>query len=315
MKLAKAPHASIDSQFAHLRTLIQTAESQSQTTSIEIYLATVTPELADELLQFEFENNRVISPHAVKLYSQKMQNDQWKISSPITFSEKGELIDGQHRLQAVTKSGQAVDFLVVLGAPEESAQNIDRGRRRTVTHMSHIAGFKWVTDKHAATARFMLAHIILVNGKPRYQISRIESEELVATLEKYHEGIKFAVDLIGGQGEMSLSTVASVVAKAYYICPDQHDRLKEFVFCLKKGTTIRGTQDNAALLLANKIRSFKKSVPGNRWNGGTHWSIDLQSDCIRVTQTALQNFLKGVEPKKLLLAPKDLFPLPKSLAR
>ncbi len=292
-----------------LRSLIQKAESATETASYETFSITITPELAQVFLDnFRFENNRTPSNHTVAKYAKKMQQGQWGPSSPITFSDKHHLIDGQHRLKAIVKAGIPMPFAVTLGMPEETAANFDRGRRRTITDVSCVAGLDWVKDKHAATARWMCATIVDVPGKKRFEAPNLETETLLPILARYREGIEFAVSVGGTARELSLSTILSVIAKAYYVHPEKHKRLKEFGFCLKSGEAGRlGTQDNAALQLGTRIRRLRAD---RRKSRGANWSPELHSECLLLTHQALDLFLKEVSPRKLMFADTDLFPLP-----
>lgn len=293
------------------RSLIQRAESATENASLEIFLASVTPELAQKLLKFNLGNNRDISKSAVTKYAKKMQQGQWKISAPITFSKEGYLIDGQHRLNAVVKAEISVPFMMMLGVPLEAAENIDRGRRRTITDVSRLAGLDWVTDKHAATARWMCATSVDIDGKKRVQAPPVETENLIPILNKYRDGIEFAVSVIRTSKKMSLATILSVVAKAYYVYPEKRQRLKEFGYVLNRGLSYKGVEDNAALALINKVEDLKE---GRGKSGGANWSPDLHSECIQLTQTALDLFLQEVNQKKIFPTDRDLFPLLELLA-
>ena len=291
----------------NLRSLIQKAESATETASLEVFPVTITPELAKILLDFNLNNNRKISAYTVAKYAKKIQQGQWGNSSPITFSDKNHLIDGQHRLKAVIKAGIPVPFPVMLGIPEETAENFDRGRRRTITDVSRVAGLDWVTDKHAATARWMCATKVDVPGKKRFEAPTLETEDLLPVLSQYRDGIEFAVKVAGSARELSLSTILSVIAKAYYVHPEKHKRLKEFGFCLKTGEIARsGSQDNAALQLVTKVRRLKEDHHKSR---GANWSPGLHSECLLLTHQALDLFLKEISARKLMPADADLFPL------
>lgn len=291
-----------------LRSLVQQAEATTETASLEVFPITITPELAAIFLETcHFDKNRKVSKYTVAKYAKKMQQGQWGACSPITFSNQDHLIDGQHRLEAVVKAGVPVSFPVILGMPEETAANFDRGRRRTITDVSHVAGLDWVLDKHAATARWMCAVNINIPGKKRFEAPTLETEVLLPILSQYRDGIEFAVKTAGAARELSLSTILSVIAKAYYVYPEKHERLKEFGFCLKSGEARKGTQDNAALKLVTKVRRLKQDRIKSR---GVNWSPGLHSECFLLANTALDLFLKEISPGKLMAAEYDLFPLP-----
>lgn len=295
----------------NLRSLIQKAESTTETASLEVFSTTITPELAEILLSesFRFENNRALSKTTVKKYAKKIEQGQWGKSAPIMFSDKGHLIDGQHRLNAVVKSGIAVPFSIMLGIPEETAENMDRGRRRTITDVSQVAGLTWVVDKHAATARWMCADSFeFYPGKKRFEAPALETETLLPILEQYREGIEFAVRTAGNAKDLSLSTILSVIAKAYYVCPDKRERLEAFGYCLKNGiATDAGNKDNAALKLAIKVRDLKKARTKSR---GVNWSPGLHSECLMLTHRAVDLFLQKISVRNFQPADQDLFPLP-----
>jgi len=292
--------------------LIQSTESLPGNASPDVFVRVITPEVAHKLLSLNFANNRDVSKNAVTRYAKKMQQGQWKLSTAITFSTEGYLIDGQHRLHAVLKAETPVPFMIMFGVPAEVAENIDRGRRRTITDVSRVAGLDWVTDKHAATARWMCAAIFDVDGRKRFQAPTIETENLIPILDKYKKGIEFAVDAIGAARQLSLSTILSVIAKAYYVYPQKHTRLKEFGLCLRKRIVYKGPEDNAAVLLGAKIIELKN---GRGKSGGANWSPDLHSECIGLTHNSLDLFLREVNTKNFSASKTDLFPLPSLLIK
>lgn len=78
----------------------------------------IGPEKAKEMLS-TMANNRKVKPEAVLRYADDMIAGRWMLSpEPIVFTN-GVLVDGQHRLKAVIKSGLSIDFIVC-----ETAQNV-----------------------------------------------------------------------------------------------------------------------------------------------------------------------------------------------
>lgn len=65
----------------------------------------VTPELAMEWLEYNFENNRSIKRSYVEKLKLEMTSGSFKVThQAIAFDEGGKLIDGQHRLTAIMES-------------------------------------------------------------------------------------------------------------------------------------------------------------------------------------------------------------------
>ncbi len=82
------------------------------------------------------EFNRDIRPQRVETYRQAMQAGEWHdlLSDPITVTDEGQVVNGQHRLAAASQvdwSEAPNDpvFLVVWGVAPEEALHADLGRR------------------------------------------------------------------------------------------------------------------------------------------------------------------------------------------
>lgn len=91
----------------------------------------VTPELAKNWLKYN-QSNRPLSDSHIEALSKRMQSQDWKLNGQcIIFSRKGVLHDGQHRLHAVLKYGDAVWFDVRFGVSEDTFDTLDDGRKRS----------------------------------------------------------------------------------------------------------------------------------------------------------------------------------------
>lgn len=91
----------------------------------------VQPQDVDELL--EGENYRTFSEATVDHYVSEIIAGRWRLGPAIYYSKKGKLLNGQHRLLAVKKSGVAVPFVFVYGLPDNSATAFDNGKNRTAS--------------------------------------------------------------------------------------------------------------------------------------------------------------------------------------
>lgn len=101
----------------------------------------VTPEQAAKWLAQNSASQRKISQPAVESYAHAMRTGQWKLTHQgIAFNQTGELIDGQHRLSAVVRSGRPVSMMVTTGLAVEVNAPIDQGYGRSVAHVLGISG-------------------------------------------------------------------------------------------------------------------------------------------------------------------------------
>lgn len=96
----------------------------------------ISPADAERMLANNYDGNRRINPRHVAALAADMAAGRFvsENSQTITVTESGKLLDGQHRLAAIAKSGVTLDFLVAV-APDEDAERIfgtlDAGRMRT----------------------------------------------------------------------------------------------------------------------------------------------------------------------------------------
>lgn len=112
----------------------------------------ITPALAAEMLSYN-TRNRPLTPSVVDRYAEQMADGKWGYTRvPVIFSDKGRLIDGQHRLSAIVQSGEVVFVDVAFGAPDETFDLIDVGKKRTAGDIFAINGVKDATHVAAATA-------------------------------------------------------------------------------------------------------------------------------------------------------------------
>lgn len=106
----------------------------------------IGPDEATALLEMNVHNRKLVD-RAVNQYASAMMNGAWKFDgAPIRLSEEGIILDGQHRLNAVIKSGTSHKFLVVYGVKREAQAVMDTGRKRTLANALTLNGEKDATQ-------------------------------------------------------------------------------------------------------------------------------------------------------------------------
>lgn len=101
------------------------------TQNIEPQIELITPEKAEHLLSLNMRN-RPLNLNRVRLYVAAMRAGDWRCNGEaIKISTENELIDGQHRLQAVLECGIPQKMLVVRGLDPNVIATLDTGRVRT----------------------------------------------------------------------------------------------------------------------------------------------------------------------------------------
>lgn len=96
-------------------------------------IVTVSPEKAREwLASFNYKNRRLQKTN-VSSFVRDMRKGEWKLNGqPICFSTENRLINGQHRLEAVSEAGVDVDVLVMTGLADEAFATYDMQARKPV---------------------------------------------------------------------------------------------------------------------------------------------------------------------------------------
>jgi len=105
----------------------------------------VTPEMAKRWLDNNFRNRPLVGD-VVAAYARDMTNGVWvPTHQGIAFNDADELIDGQHRLNAIVRSAKTVRMMVTFGLPSKIAGSemttmdaVDRGRTRSVADQLKI---------------------------------------------------------------------------------------------------------------------------------------------------------------------------------
>lgn len=102
----------------------------------------VSPDKAKQLLERN-PNNRNIVQKRVEQICRVIKDGKWVLNGEtIILDSDGALMDGQHRLMAIAKSGMTVPVLIVKGVPRVHGYSIDRGMGRTVNHVLQMEGIK-----------------------------------------------------------------------------------------------------------------------------------------------------------------------------
>jgi len=113
-------------------------------TGATIRLVTVTPAKATTWMEKANGHNRTLSVAYVKRLVAAFNRDEYLFTGDtIKFDTDGYLVDGQHRLAAIAKSGVERKLLVVNGLNPEAIHVIDaESRSRTLGDVLQIEGFK-----------------------------------------------------------------------------------------------------------------------------------------------------------------------------
>lgn len=174
----------------------------------------VTPKLAQEWLA-KNEGNRPLRPPVVQLYATDMAAGKWQMNGEtIKLAVSGRVLDGQHRLQAIVKTGVSVQMLVVFDLPEDSFQTIDTGMRRS---MAHILGFSGV--QNCGVLASIGRWIAILGHGSEYTRNNVSSQTVLDMIQQHplshHYATKFTNSAIKALLPSACGAVMTLAAEKY----------------------------------------------------------------------------------------------------
>ena len=168
----------------------------------------ITPQVATEMLMTSIKEQRKIKWSVVHAYARDMKAGLWrKNAEHIHFNSKGQLVNGQHRLQAIIESGVTVDLYVIY---DVESSLFDVGYKRTMGDQLRIDGKEIPVTASAA------AKIVIGGFKP------IGIAEQNAYINKHEKELERAYNAccVGTNGRASKR--AACVAATYLMLHADH---------------------------------------------------------------------------------------------
>ena len=149
---------------------------------MKITTESITPKLAAQWLSENNNHNRPIRTGHVNRLAEDMREGRWnEDGSPFRFNVNGVLMDGQHRLHAIVKSGETVrNCVVIRGLPEDSFHTIDTGAKRSLSDVLNISGEK---NHHTVSGALVLLCEFLLTNKLGANGISYSTQQLLETLE------------------------------------------------------------------------------------------------------------------------------------
>lgn len=108
----------------------------------DLSMEPMTPELAEKLLSNN-QGNRPVSMANVENFARLMSEGLWRYNGDtFRIAKDGTLLDGQHRLMAVVRSGVTMPrAIIVRNLENETQATMDQGKKRSASDVLGMAGF------------------------------------------------------------------------------------------------------------------------------------------------------------------------------
>lgn len=233
---------------------------------------TITPEIAEELLETQKDNNRSLSMTSVTKFSRNILMGQWisNIHQPIAITPKGELLDGQHRCKAVSITGIPIDSWVAIGVPKSvSVGGIDRvGPRNLRDHiwLTPNRVIKRLTKKNRTRARDLAG----ITGCMYFMITGERGPEIESAIKitkHYLPSIMWAMDALMANKVTRKVCIASAFVFIHDWAAKQGDEMKEALEDIAEKVKSGENLTGPALLLREYVREeiAKKGPSDSEW--------------------------------------------------
>jgi len=173
----------------------------------------VTPDKAKAWLA-QGSRNRSLTPVVVETYARAMQRGDWRDyhPDPVILTSQGALLNGQHRLTALVKTGKSYYMLIVQYSNDDYSLGLeftlDRGKRRSTRDVLTLGTGKPITTIMAAVARHLFYGI---QASSRV----IPDTDFVAFYRQHEPAMADAVRLLSpSRKRVTLAPVIAACARA-----------------------------------------------------------------------------------------------------
>lgn len=245
-------------------------------------LTSIGPDKATEFLKRN-KTNRPLRAKVVEQYALDMKKGHWLPNHQgIAFDTSGNLIDGQHRLEAIKLANVTVKILVTTGLPV-SAENgltiftmdtVDRGKLRTVGDQLVL--------RHNVKGGNLVAAIIqtLVSIVSNGQVIKLTVPTATAILGLYRKEIEWAVE--ARSNIVGLRSAIPIGATVFALKSDR-ERIENFYNLLVSGEGLYRTGETSPVYTLRRTLQSQGWLSGSlgRWRG------------ICATLNAAKNFIEG----------------------
>lgn len=209
----------------------------------------VTPEMADLMLQRNEGNRRLFDAHVTKLATAMKAGEWIETHAGLAFDRNGRLLDGQHRLCAVRASGVTCKMDIHFGEAPEAFDRIDVGKGRSAGNILEIVGHNDGTLL-AAIVRVLMAIDLGV-----HQVRPGTNHAVVEYLEK-HPDLPDAAKVVNGirQSLGKVQSAGGLGAAIYLIGKRMGNDGDTFFDKVKTGIGIKSDSDPIYHLRQRLIR-------------------------------------------------------------
>lgn len=214
--------------------------------------------------------NRPLSESTVLRYADAIERGEWQLNGDtITFDSNGDLLDGQHRIEAVILSGKPIRTLVVNGVVPESFITKDLGMIRTGGHILALKGEKHYNVLSGALSWLWKYErgVMLWTG-----VKATPSRQQLLDLLERNPGMRDSVAAVGSSKRKVMVAGSPASFLHYKFSHNNRSKGDEFFDLLTSGAGL--TEDSPVYLLRERLIRNKDAKARLR-------QVDIIALCIK----------------------------------
>ena len=222
-------------------------------------LRTITPELAEQILEKNLINRR-ISPKRLSVLTQEMLAGTFKTNGEsIIISQSGNLLDGQHRLAAIVQSEKPQEIILVQGVDDTTTHTIDTGRSRSSSDTLNMRGVK-----SAGTVSASATQLYKVIAQTPRSVP-IPTAYILETIERYPSVVRWAQRYNSSKIMKKKIPGSSLIPALVYFdeIAKRPDLANELWNKLETGADMK--MGDPVLALSNRLLGLQRNTGGKIW--------------------------------------------------
>lgn len=236
-------------------------EAEIELPQIRIYLdlkvdiVTITPDMARLWLDRNVKNRKK-RRDGIEAYARDIRSGNWLVTGDsVKFDWFGNVIDGQHRLEAIVLANRAIQTVVVWGVDPKAQDRVDTGIIRQFRDQLALRNIK-----HSDIIAPMLRRVILwdepYGERVQFNRNRVTAAELEAAFVKRQADVEECAAFVAPLSKDS-GISASLLAFIFWILRQANDtEAREFIRKMSTGADI-GEKD-PIMILRKRIPKHKK---------------------------------------------------------
>lgn len=211
----------------------------------QVTIETINPKTALELTKNKLPEQRPLRPGNVSQLMSEMNRGAFRLSCDAICLLKGRLANGQHRLEAVVKSGKSAPFIVLRTNDEEIYKITDAGRPRTIG--DGLVGTNYASLV-SSTARLVLAYDFGLINHSGYNMNTKEKpitrSVIFEYIETHREKLKEQSRLVFGlYSKTKIVGTTITVAFLHIASRTNEEKAKAFITNVYLGEMIDASKD------------------------------------------------------------------------